>query len=161
MLLLGLKHRQQTQSDCLAVCASIVLDYLGIPCEYKRLLRILGTTSDGTPFSNLKRLASTLDLSVSYDKNRETLTIFEDHLSIGLPIIVAVQTWPLPYWQQLNSDHAVVVVGLDQEEIFLYDPYFAAAPQVVDLDSFLTAWSERDFEYAVIGLTAWQEEVTV
>lgn len=154
MLLLGLKHRQQTQSDCLAIC--IVLEYLGIPCDYKRLLRILGTTSDGTPFSNLNRLATALNLSVAYNRNQETLTVFTDHIRIGLPIIVAVQTWPLPYWHQLNTDHAVVVVGLDSEDIFIYDPYFATAPQVVELDSFLTAWSERDYEYAVIGLTAWQ-----
>lgn len=161
MLLLGLRHRQQTQSDCLAVCASIVLDYLGVPCSYQRLLRILGTTSDGTPFSNLNRLAPALNLSATYSKNRDALTIFEEHIAIGLPVIVAVQTWPLPYWQQLNTDHAVVIVGLDREEIFLYDPYFAVAPQVVELETFLTAWSERDFEYVVIGLTAWQEEATV
>lgn len=161
MLLLGLKHHRQTQSDCLAACASMVLEYLGISYEYNRLMHMLGTTNDGTPFSNLKRLASSLDLSVVYNKNHEDLSIFEQNISIGLPIIVAVQTWPLPYWQQLNTDHAVIVVGINDEDIFLYDPYFAAIPQIVDLDSFLTAWSERDFEYSVIGLTEWSEESVV
>jgi uncharacterized protein YvpB len=101
MLLLGIKHRQQSQADCLAACASI----------------------------------------------------FEQSISIGLPVIVAVQTWPLVYWQQMDTDHAVVVVGLDEENFYLYDPYFATFPQIVDLDSFLTAWSERDFEYGILGLS--------
>ena len=152
MLLLGIKHRRQSQADCLAVCASMVLEYLGISYDYNRLIRLLGTAEDGTPFTNLERLAATLGLSVTCAKNREELSIFEHNISIGLPVIVAVQTWPLPYWQQIHTDHAVVVVGLDDEAVFLYDPYFATAPQIVELDNFLTAWSERDFEYAVIGL---------
>lgn len=157
MLLLGIKHRQQTQADCLASCAAMVLAYLGIPCEYSHLLRILGTTADGTPFTNLKRLASTLNLAVVYSKDRETLTIFERCIRIGLPVIVAVQTWPLAYWQPVDTGHAVIVVGMDAEAVYLFDPYFTEAPQVVDLDSFLTAWSERDFEYAIIGLAEWQD----
>jgi ABC-type bacteriocin/lantibiotic exporter with double-glycine peptidase domain len=157
MLLLGVKHRRQTQADCLAACAAMVLEYLGVPYAYNHLIGILGTTEDGTPFTNLMRLAPTLNLSVVHGKDREELTIFERSISIGLPVIVAVRTWPLAYWQLIDTAHAVVVVGLDAEDIYLYDPYFVTAPQIVDLDSFLTAWSERDFEYAVIGLTEWHD----
>ncbi|MFN8488181.1 MAG: cysteine peptidase family C39 domain-containing protein [Caldilineaceae bacterium] len=153
MLLLGIKQRRQTQADCLATCTSMVLEYLGIAYEYNRLMRILGTTESGTPFTNLTRLASALNLSVAHGRDHEDLAIFEQNISIGLPVIVAVQTWPLPYWRQIDTDHAVLVVGFDEENIYLYDPYFAVAPQIVDFDSFLTAWSERDFEYAIIGLT--------
>jgi ABC-type bacteriocin/lantibiotic exporter with double-glycine peptidase domain len=119
----------------------MVLEYLGVSYEYNRLTRLLGTAEVGTPFTNLERLAPALGLAVTYGKDHEELSIFERNISIGLPVIVAVQTWPLPYWQQIRTDHAVVVVGLDDEDVFLYDPYFAAAPQIVDLDSFLTAWS--------------------
>ena len=157
MLLLGIKHRQQTQADCLAACTSMVLEYLGIVYAYDHLLRILGTTEDGTPFTNLLRLTATLNLSVVYGKEREALTVFERSISIGLPVIVAVQTWPLTYWQLIDTAHAVVVIGLDDENIYLHDPYFAGAPQIVDLDSFLTAWSEWDFEYAIVGLTEWRD----
>ena len=153
MLLLGIKHRRQTQADCLAACASMVLEYMGISYDYNRLLRVLDTGEGGTLFANLLRLASTLHLAVVHGKNREELAIFERAISVGLPVIVAVQTWPLSYWQPIETDHALVVVGLDIEDFYLYDPYFAIAPQIVDRDSFLAAWSERDFEYAIISLT--------
>ena len=153
MLLLGLKHRQQTQDDCLAACASIVLEYLGISYDYNHLMRILETAEGGAPFTNLKRLESTFNLPIVEGRNREDISLFAEYISTGLPVIVAVQTWPLPYWQQFDAAHAVIVVGFNQDEIYLYDPYFSSAPQVVDLQDFLTAWSERDFEYAVIRLT--------
>jgi ABC-type bacteriocin/lantibiotic exporter with double-glycine peptidase domain len=142
MLLLGINHRRQIQADCLAACAAMVMEYLGIPYEYEWLTRTLRITASRAPFTNLQQLASILQLSVVQGKHHADFTIFERTISIGLPVIVAVQTWPLPYWQQMDTDQALVVVGLDDENLYLYDPYFAVAPQVVDFDSFLTAWSE-------------------
>jgi hypothetical protein len=72
------------------------------------------------------------------------------HLTTGLPVIVAVRTDDLPYWlnrtdipdEEKATDHAVVVVGLDEQTVYANDPDFEQAPQVIDLDEFLLAgWS--------------------
>ena len=70
MLLLGIKHRQQQQADCLLVCTAMVLDYLGVPVEEARIRRRLRTTEDGTPFPNIERLQA-LGLFAQYAKQGE------------------------------------------------------------------------------------------
>jgi hypothetical protein len=77
-----------------------------------------------------------------------------------LPVIVAVRTDDLPHWinrtdlaaEEKATDHAVVVVGLDRDNAYVNDPDFEQVPQVIELNEFLLAWSDRDYEYAVIGL---------
>lgn len=56
------------------------------------------------------------------------------------------------YWT-VPTFHAVVVTGLDDELIYLHDPYFPDAPKEVQRDEFLLAWLEQDYWYAVIRLT--------
>ena len=68
----------------------------------------------------------------------------------GQPCIVFVRTGDLPYWSYATS-HAVVVVGIDDDNVYLNDPYFEKAPQRVSHDEFLLAWSEFDYTYAVIS----------
>jgi len=59
--------------------------------------------------------------------------------------------------EEKATDHAVVVVGLDEESVYAHDADFEQAPQVIDRDDFLLAWLERDDEYAVIGLEGFAE----
>lgn len=54
----------------------------------------------------------------------------------------------LTYWTEA-SFHVLVVVGFDDEKVYLNDPAFADAPQVALWDSFLAAWAEYD-EAAVV-----------
>jgi uncharacterized protein YvpB len=86
-------------------------------------------------------------------------------LTTGLPVIVAVRTDDLVHWikrtdihdEEKATDHAVVVVGLDEQTVYVNDPDFEQAPQMIDLDEFLLAWLERDYEYVVIGLEEFEE----
>lgn len=68
------------------------------------------------------------------------------------PIILPVafiKTGEPPYWNA-DSDHAVVVVGIDDMYIYLNDPDFARAPMQVSHGDFGLAWLERDEFYAVL-----------
>ena len=53
-------------------------------------------------------------------------------------------------WARLKNAHRVVarsslrVVGFDDVQVYLNDPAFANAPQMVLWDSFLAAWAEYD-----------------
>ena len=56
------------------------------------------------------------------------------------------QTWPYV------GNHAVVVVGFDDQYVFVNDPAQMGAPLEIDTSTFLLAWSYRDYEYAIIRL---------
>lgn len=55
------------------------------------------------------------------------------------------------YWT-VASFHAVVVIGLDDERVYVNDPYFTDAPKAISRDEFILAWSEQDYWYGVIRL---------
>jgi hypothetical protein len=55
----------------------------------------------------------------------------------------------LPYWDQVTN-HAIVVVGLDDEFVYVHDPAFAVAPIQVSHGDFELAWQEWDEFYAVL-----------
>ena len=44
----------------------------------------------------------------------------------------------------------VVLIGMTGDTACVNDPAFDDAPQVIPLEHFLLAWSEFDYEYAVI-----------
>jgi len=69
----------------------------------------------------------------------------------GWPIIASVNTEPLPYWN-LDTGHAVVVVGMDDRSIFLNDPDISDGPIQILIGDFDLAWLEQDERYAVLAL---------
>lgn len=149
MTLLTVSYRPQNQqADCLAACAAMVLDYLHVTLPYQQLLRLLRVDAIGTPFRNLRYLES-LGLSVFIGEG--SLPALREHLESGLPPIVAVDTAQLPYWQEA-TDHAIVVVGVDEQQIYVNDPDTPTAPQPISLADFELAWLEKDYLYAVIRL---------
>ncbi len=152
MLLSDIKNwRQQREADCLVACTAMVLDYLGIHREYSWLTRILQTTEIGTPFRNVTKLHSAIGISVRTDING-SLAAFAAVLDLGLPVIVAVDSDDVGIWPYYHH-HAVVVIGFDNDTVFINNPAANDAPQEVALETFLWAWSQRDYEYAIISLT--------
>jgi ABC-type bacteriocin/lantibiotic exporter with double-glycine peptidase domain len=131
----------------------MVLDYLGVTVNEQRLRRRLGTTAEGTPFSNITHLQS-LGLFLQYGK-QGTLSIFERSLEWGLPVIVGVKTLEWQHWAGEVTRHAVLVVGIDPENgiIYINDPFFTDAPIAMSIVRFEIGWEELDRQYAVIGLT--------
>jgi ABC-type bacteriocin/lantibiotic exporter with double-glycine peptidase domain len=130
----------------------MVLDYLGVTVDAARLRRRLGTTEEGTPFSNIARL-QVLGLFVHAAKQGD-LSIFEHYFELGLPVIVGVETVGWRHWGEEVTRHAVVVVGIDQENdiIYIHDPFFAQAPIEMSLIEFEAGWIEGEGDYAVISL---------
>lgn len=139
-------HPQRSDGDCLAACAAMVLDHLGVSVNYDRLLRLLSIKSYGAPGSHLNNLAD-LGMYVRYAQG--TLDELFDYLARGQPCIVLVRTDQLPYWTYA-TDHAVLVVGFDEQAVYVNDPAFEQAPQRVPRADFELAWLEFDCRYAVI-----------
>jgi ABC-type bacteriocin/lantibiotic exporter with double-glycine peptidase domain len=141
--------RQRQQADCLVACIAMVLQYLYLPFDYDRLLNKLGTTGVGTPFSRIDWLEDWRLTVVRGEGGPDTAPVY---LEAGLPVIVAVRTWPFSHWRGADTEHAVVVVGLEQNDVYINDPAVEEAPQMITQQAFLAAWGDRDYEYAVIGL---------
>lgn len=129
----------------------MVLNYLGKPTGEDRLMSLLRVQPDlGAAASNIKRLVA-LGVAVTYTSG--TLDDLNHQLEQGLPCVAFVDTLHLGYWSEATR-HAVVVVGIDDESIYLNDPFFAEAPQSVSHLEFELAWDEFDNAYAVIQLIA-------
>ncbi|MCB0111712.1 MAG: C39 family peptidase [Caldilineaceae bacterium] len=92
----------------------------------------------GTPFSQIQHLHP-LGVTVIYQEFG-TLPEIYDLLCHGWPCIVGVQTQELPHWNKVNTQHAVVVVGMDQDHVYLNDPEFPAVPIQTPLGDFDLAW---------------------
>ncbi len=131
----------------------MVLTHLGITVNYARLARLLRAGSTFTPFAHLYHLER-LGLSITIGE-QGPLSIFEQAIDIGLPIVVGVQTLTWVHWQGEVTHHAVVVVGIDQANdlIYINDPFFPTAPIEMSLLNFQIGWEEKYREYAVIRLT--------
>lgn len=128
----------------------MILDYLHVPVKYPQLLSLLRIQAFGTSFSSLHNL-ETLGLSVRIAEG--DIERLREHLESGLPSVVFVDTGQLiSYWNE-QTNHAVVVVGMEENQIYLNDPEFKSAPQSISIDEFLLAWQEKDCLYAVIGLS--------
>lgn len=123
---LPVPHQQQHErGECLVACAAMILVYLGVSITYKRLLKLLQVRSQiGAPASSIHKLEQ-LGITVVYQQG--TLAELHSHLANGRPCIVFLKTGELPYWDE-DSDHAVVVVGLDDNLVYLNDPEFPDAP---------------------------------
>ncbi|NEP85227.1 MAG: hypothetical protein F6K39_48365 [Okeania sp. SIO3B3] len=147
-LILPVPHIQQRQQgDCLVACAVMLLQYLGRPADYKALSKLLQVRPHiGTPAANIRNL-ETLGVTVIYTQG--TWADLEHHLAHNRPCLALVQTGELPYWQE-RTEHAVVVVGLDETFVYLNDPDFPDAPIQTPRNEFDLAWLEQDEHYAVL-----------
>ncbi len=138
--------KQSRDGRCLPACARMVLAYLGKDYDEESLARLLRARSFGTPANNI-RLVSLIGCSVIFEQGTEA--DLHRHLARRLPCIIFLKTETLPHWQ-IEDSHAVVLVGMTGETAYFNDPVFDDAPVSVSLQNFLLAWSEFDYEYAVI-----------
>jgi ABC-type bacteriocin/lantibiotic exporter with double-glycine peptidase domain len=147
-VILPVSHFQQREyGECLAACAAMVLGYFGVIVAYNRLLKLLRIELGlGTPAYNIRRLEQ-FGFTVIYQQG--TLAELHEHLTHNHPCIAMVKTEQLPYWTE-SIDHAVVVVGVDDEAVYLNDPAFSNAPFRVSHGDFGLAWLDRDEFYAAI-----------
>ncbi len=149
---LAVPHAQQRNSgDCLAACAVMACNYLKIPVRYDRLVKLLEIRSGiGTAFSNIEKLER-LSIRVLHNTGGQLAQLYA-LLEQGWPTIASVQTGELPHWFGHNTLHAVLVVGMDSEQIYLNDRALPEGPISVPIGDFDLAWLAQDERYAVLML---------
>lgn len=140
---------QRHPGECLAACAAMLLTYLGLSVTYGQLCKILQVRSGiGAPAFHIRALTS-FGVTVTYEAG--TLDVLHQHLINNQPSIAFVEAGQLPYWDE-NSSHAVVVVGMEEKNMYLNDPALNRGPVRVSQGDFDLAWLEQDEFYATISL---------
>lgn len=138
---------QREPGGCLVACAAMVLAHLQQPALQSDIERQIDARPAGVPASNIRRLAA-WGLKVQYGQG--SLNELAAALSMGNAPIIFLRTSELPYWQE-DTPHAIVLIGIDTESVFLLDPaYESVTPVSAAIGDFLLAWSHFDMVYALI-----------
>jgi hypothetical protein len=101
----------------------------------------------GTPARNVQRLASH---SIDVTHAESTFEQLQEWLASGIPIIAFIEAGELPYWRGKFFKHAVVIIGLEAQLIWLLDPDVDSTPIAVHADEFMLAWGGMDYLYAAV-----------
>lgn len=152
-VVLPVPHLQQRRiGDCLVACTGMMLAHLGKAFHYRNVAQQLKTQDFGTVFSNIRYLNIP---GVTVQVHHGDLDHLYNHLLQNRPSAVAVRTAELPHWYNDPSRfeevaHALVVVGIDAEMVYINDPAFESAPLQVPHGEFQLARIDFDELYAVL-----------
>lgn len=122
---LNIPHIQQTKDGwCLPACVAMVTAYWQQPLLQDDVALWLGATNVGVPASRVHRL-SARGWTVVYRTG--SLQDVISWLEKGIPCILFVRTGDLPYWE-LDTPHAIVASGVQNEIVNVIDPAKETAP---------------------------------
>ena len=134
-------YEQKLSNSCLPASVRMVLAYYGTKKSEESLRRLLKTKAAGTNPLNVTYLRDwNFKVSVSFSNLDE----LKDYIFQEKPIIVLLWTGELSYWnskEYFDYLHSVVVVGFDEENVFINDPAFPNYPILIPYNEFLEAWS--------------------
>lgn len=150
-----IQHEQQFGPGyCLPACATMVLQSYGINRTQRQLAKLLGTESGiGTPFSHVIRLQQ-VKLTVELVRWQGIAKI-QTALASNKLVIAAILTIPdLPGWEQLSTQHVVLVTNCDDQQITYHDPALSVGPTDVSLNAFWLAWTEMEEQAAILGASS-------
>jgi hypothetical protein len=125
----------------------MALAFFGIAKSQKQIAVQIGHIEGvGTPARNVTRL-SVFGVDAQYFESG-TLDNLRRGVETGAVIIVFVRTGELPYWDR-DTPHALVIVGIEADIIYVNDPAFEDAPIAMAIGDFMLAWDEFGNQYAI------------
>lgn len=153
VMLTGVPDVMQSQSwSCGAGSFRAVLGYYGLSAVEANLIVMLNTTpSHGTYPWDMVNASEKLGFSAHW---RENVTLDEIHASLeqGIPVIIdgqrfrtANKTWD-DTWE---TGHYMVVIGLDDRNVYLEDPALIGSRLSVPRDTFVSLWHDYESELPV------------
>lgn len=143
-------YPQRDEGYCLPVSVQMALAFQGIPESEENIAgRLKVKPGLGAPARNICFLASE-KIEVIYGEG--ILTDLQNQLHLEIPIIVFVQTGELSYWRGESFQHAIVVVGIEGDFIWLLDPAYTESVVKLSVHEFILAWLEMDYLYAVVKM---------
>lgn len=149
-IMLNVKPFQETLHSgmCGPASLKIVLDYYGLVKSEQELAALTGTTIGlGTDDKGIARVAESLGFKVLI-KNESDFSDIEGWLKKGVPVIVDWFTRGREDYSpsEVADGHYSVVVGLDDDSIYLQDPEICEIREI-RRDDFLKVWFDFSGEY--------------
>ena len=141
--LLPVKPFQETlfKSMCGPASLKMVFDYYGIEKSEREIARLAGTAEDlGTDEQGIKKAAESLGFKVEI-KNESSFEDIQNYLNKKIPVVVNWFTrGRIDYDDsQVPDGHYSVVVGLDDEFIYLQDPEIGKLRKI-ERNDFMKVW---------------------
>lgn len=142
------RTRQATEYSCGACALQAVLGYWGKEVDETELMHLMGTNEDvGTHPENMVRGAKALGFGA---EARENLSLDEVKrvTDQGHPVIGLAQVWrsasaspgsPRDEW---DSGHYFVILGVDEDYVYIQDPYVRMAKAFVPRAVFEEHWHQ-------------------
>lgn len=148
--LLPVKPFQETlhQSMCGPASLKMVFDYYGIEKSEKEVAELCGTDPDlGTDDQQIKKAAESVGLKVEI-KNESSLDDIKAWLDKKVPVIVNWFTRGRSDYadSEVADGHYSVVVGLDEEFIYIQDPEIGELRKI-EREDFMKVWFDFTGEY--------------
>jgi ABC-type bacteriocin/lantibiotic exporter with double-glycine peptidase domain len=109
--------------DCGACALSCILAYNGIDQREDCIMKMAGTTGDGTSTSGIIRVLDYFGLE--YVVGILTIDDLKQAIDQQYPTIITLQAYKtssLPYTECWDDGHYVVAIGYDAKRIFFEDP---------------------------------------
>jgi len=122
-------------------CLVMIAKMQGIPAEFEQLRRAYVVDAQGMDTMTMLRASKEIGLkarALIMEKNRFFLL-------------------PFPLVALLQNGNYVVVMKCEQEKVILLDPY-RRHPEIVPLERFFEAWSQKVILFAKAGITEKQEK---
>ncbi|MDD5290918.1 MAG: cysteine peptidase family C39 domain-containing protein [Patescibacteria group bacterium] len=111
--------------DCGPKALQSVFAYYGIHAREEDIIKIAGTTRNGTPISGMKKAVKKYGLKSAAGKM--TIEEVKSYINRGIPVILLLQAWPkkkIKDWSRHWDDgHYVVVVRYTARRIIFEDPW--------------------------------------
>lgn len=138
--------KQPTNSSSGAAALQAVLAYYGTDTSLTELVNRTNTTENGTLPEDIAQAARDSGLTAEV---RENMTLQDLHQNIdqGVPTIVLCQAWrdnTTGNWTNNTGDsHYLVVIGMDDQNIYFEDPAILGSRGYIPLQEFLERWHDQ------------------
>jgi len=138
--------RQSTEYSCGAAAMQAVLGYWGRDIGEEDIREMLNTNEEfGTYPDDIIRVANALGLQAEYKENM-SMADLENYVAQGIPVIVDCQAWrSVSQYNESWADtwyngHWLVVIGIDENNVTLEDPYILGDRGLMSREEFLARW---------------------
>ena len=138
--------RQSTEYSCGAAAMQAVLGYWGRDIGEEDIREMLNTNEEyGTYPDDIIRVAKALGLQAEYKENM-SMADLENYVAEGIPVIVDCQAWrSVSQYNESWADtwyngHWLVVIGIDENNVTLEDPYILGDRGFMSREEFLARW---------------------
>lgn len=147
--------RQATDYSCGAASSLAVLLYWGLTdVGESTLYEELKTNSqDGTDPRDMVQALKKYDLTVRLAEH-VTIAQLRQSLHLGETVILDIQAWrenkTIPWIDQWESGHYVVMVGMNNDYLFVMDPSVGVGYGMIPLDELNDRWHDYENRTGVI-----------